>query len=1057
MLIDAQGKLIEKDAKINVGENIDFLPDDMHVSYVNEDLVNALIDKFQIDESNAKRGLTRSLKKCRVDVSDMDLNAVKKRIIQYTKNEMTTEGFARLMYALYYKSQTSEYSSLANLFNNYDFKLLAKDNSKHYPSELVVSSDSIYTEDQLLVFDINEWVAKFNEYKQIYSCNEDDTLVIDDTSVEEFFYDIVHVSKRIPLQYISMDHHAHDYLEHYSNTLWSSINGYHYYYSTTIEEKNNGLFNRFHIVPEAFVDNLERRGKSLCDIIRCIMSDPIAMKEIKQTTLHFQQRSVKTEEVQISYPLYILRSYEQFRSLSMFVISESILLNGDRVQEQELIELAKDPECRKMLLLLGARPDISDLTLHELYSILKNLPARDLTRGVQKLYKSIREAINGKRFEPEFNELAEKFRQEGTAYCRKNGGKLQVLPISEIYYWDNEQLPHNILSTKYKLELPNRVGEDSVKAIFGVKLAKDIQIKIENSNANLDLEQDIAEHIKKRIRYFVAYRLENSREINDTKGKKAIADSLRNIQIKVYTSCRLSIDNTIVELNEGDMVSTRNSRELVFHVMTSLQNVESAIKMPSFCENITEAICITLKVTSSEMANCFRSILKNTIEENDFISRKEISRDVWEEVDKALGLTAKEKMFWETVAKMTQRSLDINILASSYSEKIAYLNCVYHGIYIPSTYTEVSELSDEEQYQLLISLVPYGINSAEILGVKGLESFYSDWCTNRIMKLKYSFTHNVYNYATSKENDICFDAIPTWFYDKCLEFTSGEWLKDAITNSRFSVLAESELVSVFNQVFSDRFPKFGPLTSEDHWHPKELKQYIEILERNNLTTANIDQRELSYMSFEGYENTFSDLITKYITNIEPAELVRNDFDVNEIEFSYGVGLNKNKSKSDNRTGNKRRHGGRYSSDKEKHKAGLMAEKKVFSYLSSREALFADVVGCSRNLDPINGNDSLHYDIVYSIIIDGKKSHRRFLEVKSMTGDSIIMTTEEYTFALKNAKYYDFAIVNGNSITILPSPFLPNKHGEVLQPLPETYVLTIDIQKHEERNELPEEF
>ena len=135
----------------------------------------------------------------------------------------------------------------------------------------------------------------------------------------------------------------------------------------------------------------------------------------------------------------------------------------------------------------------------------------------------------------------------------------------------------------------------------------------------------------------------------------------------------------------------------------------------------------------------------------------------------------------------------------------------------------------------------------------------------------------------------------------------------------------------------------------------------------------------------------------------------------------------------------------------------MAEKKVFSYLNSREALFADVVGCSRNLDPINGNDSLHYDIVYSIINDGKKSHRRFLEVKSMTGDSIIMTTEEYTFALKNAKYYDFAIVNGNSITILPSPFLPNKHGEVLQPLPETYVLTIDIQKHEERNELPEEF
>ena len=97
-----------------------------------------------------------------------------------------------------------------------------------------------------------------------------------------------------------------------------------------------------------------------------------------------------------------------------------------------------------------------------------------------------------------------------------------------------------------------------------------------------------------------------------------------------------------VKYNEGDMVSTRVAREIVFHVRTSLLNVETAIKTPTFCENLTEAICITLKVTSSEMANCFRSILKNTIEENDFISKKEVSRDIWEDVDKALGLTAKQ-------------------------------------------------------------------------------------------------------------------------------------------------------------------------------------------------------------------------------------------------------------------------------------------------------------------------------------------------------------------------------------------------------------------------------
>ena len=57
-----------------------------------------------------------------------------------------------------------------------------------------------------------------------------------------------------------------------------------------------------------------------------------------------------------------------------------------------------------------------------------------------------------------------------------------------------------------------------------------------------------------------------------------------------------------------------------------------------------------------------------------------------------------------------------------------------------------------------------------------------------------------------------------------------------------------------------------------------------------------------------------------------------------------------------------------------------------------------------------------------------------------------MTNEEYKFAIRNAEYYDFAIVNGNSITILTSPFLPNNQGGMLEVTPETYVLAFYIKK-----------
>ena len=107
--------------------------------------------------------------------------------------------------------------------------------------------------------------------------------------------------------------------------------------------------------------------------------------------------------------------------------------------------------------------------------------------------------------------------------------------------------------------------------------------------------------------------------------------------------------------------------------------------------------------------------------------------------------------------------------------------------------------------------------------------------------------------------------------------------------------------------------------------------------------------------------------------------------------------------------------------------------------------FENVRACSRNLDPVNGDDSLHYDIMYCI---KNEPGDRFLEVKSMSGDTILLSKNEYDFALKNTKNYDFAIVQGNSITILKTPFVSNPTKPGLQVLPETYSITMEIRDKE---------
>lgn len=1048
LLIDNNGKLIENEGKINVGENILYLPKDMQVSYVSEELISALIEKFAINESNSKRGLTRKLKKCGIDVSDMDLNAVKKRIISYSKNEMKGESYAQLMYALYNKISITDSSGLEDIFTDCDFRLIAKSGTKHYPSELVISTDSVYNNSQMLLYDIDEWVAKFKELDGVMAVGCESKILINFERVKEFFYDTVFISHTVPMQFVSLDNRANEYLNKYSATLWKSINDYRYYYSKTIEEKQGGHHNRYCLISASFIDQLVHAGKSLSKIISIIMSDCRAMQELKKNTLYFQQRSLKSEEVEVSYPLYKLRNYKPLNQLSMYILAENIMLNGDVSMEHELLELSKNSDTQSMLLLLGAKPSISVLNIDELYHILEMLPEKRLTKGVQKLYKSIREAINVKRSDGKFASLAEEFRKNGKAYARKNSGKLEIKPIEEIYYWDNEQLPHNILSTKYKLELPNRVGEESVKEIFGVRLAKDILITIKEHNDNTVLSREVLKRIQSRIRYLLAYRLQNSRDISDSKDKIALVNSLRNIQINIYSSCRLSIDDTTLELKEGDMVSTKNGRERIFHVCATITDADSSFKYPSFCENITEAVCITLKVTSSEMANCFRSILKNSIEENDFIGKKEVSLDIWEDVDKAVGISNEEKSFWKIISQKINIVLDMNMFTSSCKEKIMYLRREFPEIIIPDTYTEITDLTAEEKYKLFSSLSHYGIDSTEMLVNNGLTDYYQRWLHNQIMIYKDSFSHNVYNYVKDKNAISTLPDPPMWYYDKCMEFTSGSWLNGIIEDIGNKILLEQELESKFNSVINQLFETFIPFSRDDHWQANVLEPYSTILAERYLTSANIDQREMAYTFFEGYEEVFKNILEKHLGNIvSNTDKKDNGFDVNSIEFNFGKCTNKLKNKNtNNHIEDKRRHGGRYSSDREKQKAGLLAEQKVFQYLCINNEIFTDISGCSRNLDPTNGNDNLHYDILYSIIENGEKGHCRYLEVKSMSGDSIIMTQQEYQFAMNNAEFYDFAVVNGNSITILRSPFLPNEEGLRLQVIPETYVLTLDIKK-----------
>lgn len=1042
LLLDNKGKLFKNLGRINVGDSFSYLPDEMNISYVDKELIGKLSSALGVNDSD-KRGLTKELRKCNLDVGDFDVSGMKSQIINYTKNSMTKEGFVQLMYALYFKFHESpsvinqyvfQQGNLADMFKSPDFRVLAKSGKRYYPSEVVISEDNIYNDDQRLLYSVDEWICEFNKINQ-------GNLNIDKESVRKFLCDAVGVSMTIPTEYIPIDESANEYLDKYSRTLGNSINGYCYYYSSYIEDKNPNFYDsRCRVIKDSFINQLVNAGKSLSEIIGMIMADAALMYELNKRTLYFQQRTVKSEEVEVGCSLYKLRNMSYFKQLSKFVISENIIIDGEEKLQEEISALTKalgDKEAKQILLLLGARESITELDIQELYEALKELPNKKLAKGVQKLYKSIRDAINSKP-EKEYSSYAEDFKNNGSAYARKNGGRLELKPISEIYYWDNEQLPHNVLSNMYRLELPNRVGEVSVKKIFGVKLWNEIKIEVKDFVLNPQLSVNVVDRIMQRMHYILAYRLQNSKDIKES---KVFVNSIKRLEINVCSSCVLAIDGKDVLLNDGDMVAVSSTKNDTvargFYVCTGMTDVESAFKTPSFCENITEILCITLKVTSNEMVNCFRSVLKNTLDENKFISNKEISLDTWDLLNKVIGLSDEEKRFWEQVGHIKHAEVDLIKLSSLQKEKVEYLRKNFNGICLPDTFTDVSEMTCTEKYKLLLSLKIDDLST--ILGNDGLYGYYREWMKNKILQYKNAFARLMYD-KTIKEQRTPYD-----YYTVCTEYMNGNWAFGKIDEMKCFLYEQDKLEQKFTELLHSEF-KIEKDRLDLSSQPINLRQeYKHLLEERGLTQANIAQEHLVFALFENYENEFQKILDEhYAGKKEISVSIDSKEEDNDLEFSFGVGKNKFLPTRDGGSTTSRR-GEYYVSEREKHKAGLLAEQKVYGYMRQKTEMFENVMGCSRNLDPVHGNDALHYDIRYRI---KGELEERFLEVKSMSADTILMSKNEYDFALQNATRYDFAIVQKNLITILKSPFVSDTSKPMLQVIPDTYSITMEISVEE---------
>ena len=1017
ILIDAKGEIIDVDKGNPVyvlsmsGNTI--LPKCLSIKSVDSELINKLQEKWHLQNI---RQVTEKLQKI-TSVINGDHTAIRKKIETWSAKEMDYEGMCEVL-----KWEFEHPTKDATAFTS-ELHLINRLGNPRKACSLLLEEPT-FSRDIFTKID-DKWLllGSLLEWKEILGAKtEEETL--------HFLYHNIGVSQRVPADHVYFGNKS-AYLDEVREDNSKSQIDNNYCDNFDPYNQISKTYNYSYVPDVEFLSKY-----SLSEALGLILKDKRVLSNIMNNSISLFYRSVKSETVRYSYSAYMLRAMPQFLPIQTSVIQSTNFGCGVNYNYLEnTLSLDRITQINPLLVTLGAQKNIGSLSIEQLYKLLSQ---KVDSYGIQKRYKELREAIRNNN---EDELLLQKIRDKYLTHVwARVQGRLLWKPIEDVYYWDNDQLPQVILSTLPKLEIGNRVGEDSVSKIFGVKLAKNIGLTFSKHTTNERLLKDMKKYISERIKYFLAFRI--SDDIKDMRLIRQSVSSLKNLSnnLHIYSSAQYEFDNEPHNMNEGDILTSNENGGIGFHICSGHSNCSQAISNPAFCENLNEAVCMALKVTSNTMTNCFRNIITNNICYIEYITKKDVTPEVWSLALKSLGLSEYEQTFWRSYSDSQSTKIDLSQMVEHITDAKEFICGIYPHLDLPETYTGVEDLRPYEKYKLLFSMK---VDDCSILGNDGLKSFYQEYF-NKIQK-QYAVQYKslLYDETSRRIAENYSNALSYIedYRDRCQAFDEP-FFCEKVNEIKLKLISEEELDTIICDLVRNKFnfsfdEKEGGVVKTP---VAILPEYEKILDEFHMSEGCLYQTDAIIAKFKGLEDLFRARIKEYDkadSILNHKGVVSDAAEVITIEVAKCHSVFRN-FKSDIKPKGRKLQAG-YKSDRAKYLAGKEAEIRTFEAMKSCEQ-YEDVYGCSTMLNKESGNDNLHYDITYRKK-GSMKTDVRYLEVKS--GNTIFMSCLEYQFALDNSDNYDLAIFHDGKVSIVESPFSSKNGKKSLEVQPETYQLTIE--------------
>jgi len=665
---------------------------------------------------------------------------------------------------------------------------------------------------------------------------------------------------------------------------------------------------------------------------------------------------------------------------------------------------------------LGAKQSFNDIEPKRIYELLNNYHFLDPEgKTTQKFYTLALNALEKHSKDYGYKPLPEDI--EGLTVFAKCNGVKKWLPSEEVKYSNNTVMPGTYLKDKYILNVPKRFGESKVKLYLNVTLFNELILDFLESTQKKHQESDqlIAE-LQELHKYILGFRIKGYPNM-DEKTKKSSASLLKNYNITLVERGKYTVGNEPEQsLRYNEFINEKDEYYLCAKPGCSLQTLK---KDSDFCDAISEIFCIVLKVW--EQRDIFRAAFITGEKDLAHQFRKAGEEDVLKDAQVLLGLSKEESNFWKAVFKFKGFTFSDDVD----TKKLKTLVGKELGIPMPATYSRVNFdlFNNDSSYEFLRELcnrlnITLSDIEKEYADFPALRNWHLVQIKNKSEEVESNFVRALWKSLISKDESEQQKYISTQnkFHNSF----------DKLNLKKLGKLGYEFEVDYLAFIVEKVKKGFGiSIDLELIVTPENL--YKDLLDDNKIDKDQLTDDEKSLLYFDGNEERLKEIFNQHNkeeNKKDDTDESKEKYQGNKLVFTSIEDIAPLNRKSNDSVKGSGVHNP--TTDKNKKRSGKNAERLAYYQLVNDfgKDNVQWVSGFTEQKDIIP-DDTLGYDFRYRTSPEESYS---YLEVKSITSNSFIISYNEVSVGLENREKYHLGLVKDGVLNII-TDFFTNKNRQ----------------------------